>query len=310
MPRDSMIIDALDALSQQLVVVDGDGLVVRANAAWQEAHGRASATADEGRPFLDVFGSDPGLAVDVTCRMRDGLEAVLNGRQRNFCIEYAHAPAGGGRPRWYVLTAWPVPNGHDGMIVSQQDVTDARQLQADLAEQAHRDPLTGLPNRRLFRMEGERMLALAHRQVWPVTLLYLDLDGFKEVNDRLGHQAGDAALRRVASRLQNQMRGSDLLARLGGDEFVILLDAASEEECEVMIERYREEVGAPMIIHGRPVTLGASIGVAFHPRQAATIDDLLRLADRDMYREKEARKRARLGGLLGSSRTSVPARGA
>lgn len=307
MPRDSMIIDALDALSQELVIVDGRARIVNANAAWRAAHGRreAASDADRGRNVIEVYRSEHGLGPDVVERMRAGLTAVLDRRQRNFRIEYPHAPAGAARPRWFQMTAWPVPNGHDGIIVCQEDVTEQRQLQADLADQAHRDPLTGLPNRRLFRMEGERMLALAERQVWPVTLLYLDLDGFKEINDRSGHEAGDAALRRVASRLQNQMRSSDLLARLGGDEFVILLDAVCEEECEVMIERYRAEIERPMIIHGQPTLLGASIGVAFHPRQATTIDDMLRLADADMYREKEARKRIRLGGLPDARRDAV-----
>lgn len=300
MPRNSMIIDALDALSQQLVIVDGQGRIVTANAAWREAHGRGDEAhdANEGAAFLDLYRSDHGLGDDVVKRMRAGLDAVLARRQRNFCIEYALVPAGESRPRWYALTAWPVPNGHDGMIVSQHDVTEQRTLEAELADQAHRDALTGLPNRRLFRIEGDRMLALADRQTWPVTLLYLDLDGFKDVNDRLGHEAGDVALRRVAARLQNQMRSSDILARLGGDEFVILIDAASEEECEVMIERYREEVARPMMIFGHPVKLGASVGVAFHPRQATTIDEMLRLADEDMYREKAARKRAIRGGVL------------
>lgn len=303
MPHDSMIIDALDALTQQLVILDGEGRIIKANAAWQREHGRQEP--DEGRDFLDVYRSDHGLSDDVIAGMRAGLNAVLDKRQRNFCIEYAHASAGSSRPRWYVMTAWPVPNGHDGMIISQQDVTQQRQVEAELAEQAHRDPLTGLPNRRLFRTEGERMLALADRQVWPTTLLYLDLDGFKDVNDRLGHEAGDAALRRVASRLQAQMRSSDRLARLGGDEFVILLDGVSEEECEAMMERYREEVSQPMMIHGHAVVLGASIGVAFHPRQATTIDEMLRLADEDMYREKTARKRAQRGIIPRNARDSL-----
>ena len=295
MPHDSMIIDALDALSQQLVVVDGDGRIVKANAAWKHAHGHGGAfgEADEGREFLALYRTEQGLSPDVVARMRDGLNAVLRRRHRNFRIEYAHAPAGAMRPRWYVLTAWPVPNGHRGMIVSQQDVTEQRTLEAELAEQAHRDPLTGLPNRRLFRAEAERVLTRADRGHGDATLLYLDLDGFKDVNDSLGHEAGDAVLRRVAARLETQMRGSDLLARLGGDEFVILLDGVSETERARMTERYRAEIEAPMVIHGRPVALGASIGTAQHPKDATTIDELLRIADADMYREKSVRRRSR-----------------
>jgi diguanylate cyclase (GGDEF)-like protein len=138
------------------------------------------------------------------------------------------------------------------------DLRDSREA---LAHQAHHDPLTGLANRARFRQRLAHALGSAHAT--QVAVLVLDLDGFKTVNDSLGHAAGDRLLVDVAARLLNATRGSDTVARLGGDEFAILLENAKHaRESEVVAERILTALQAPVLADGRPVVVGGSIGIA------------------------------------------------
>jgi diguanylate cyclase (GGDEF)-like protein len=161
-----------------------------------------------------------------------------------------------------------------------------------LRHQALHDALTGLPNRALALDRAEQMLARARREHLPVAALYLDIDGFKQVNDTFGHAIGDALLRTVASRLTSVIRDGDTAARLGGDEFVILLDGSTLDiDPEVVAERLREVLGQPYDLSqeiGRELSVTASIGIAIGERASA--DDLLRDADLALYAAKAAGK--------------------
>jgi diguanylate cyclase (GGDEF)-like protein len=152
------------------------------------------------------------------------------------------------------------------------------------------DPLTGLPNRVLALDRAEQMLARARREQLPVAALYVDVDGFKDVNDSFGHAAGDELLRIVASRLESVVREGDTAARLGGDEFVVLVDGATlEHGPETVAERLLEELRKPYDMHreiGRELSLTASAGIAFGLR--VTADELLRDADIALYAAKAA----------------------
>jgi len=158
--------------------------------------------------------------------------------------------------------------------------------------QAVHDALTGLPNRALIIDRAEQMLTSATRRSGAVAALFLDLDGFKEVNDTLGHGAGDQVLREVGRRLSTSMRESDTVGRLGGDEFVVLVDGtAADAEPELVAGRLLEVLSTPFELDeapGRPVTLSASIGIAIGVRLSAA--DLLADADRALYRAKAAGK--------------------
>jgi diguanylate cyclase (GGDEF)-like protein len=161
-----------------------------------------------------------------------------------------------------------------------------------LRHQALHDALTGLPNRVLALDRAEQMLARARRQHLPVAALYLDIDGFKQVNDNFGHAVGDELLRTVASRLTSVIRDSDTAARLGGDEFVILLDGSTlDVDPEMVAERLREVLRQPYHLDsqiGRPLSITASIGIALGERASA--DELLRDADLALYEAKAAGK--------------------
>ncbi|MGR8008083.1 putative bifunctional diguanylate cyclase/phosphodiesterase [Streptomyces hypolithicus] len=188
-------------------------------------------------------------------------------------------------------------NRHQGgLIFNSRDVTERVRLQAQLQHNAEHDPLTDLPNRALFtaRVKG----ALGGRRAGDpgTAVLYIDLDGFKGVNDRLGHQAGDELLIQAARRLQDSVRYGDTAARLGGDEFAALIvgegsrdQAARECQVHEIADRLRLTLSQPYRISGNEVRVAASIGVAFAD-SGVTPTDLMRNADLAMYRAKAAGK--------------------
>ncbi|MFZ0161812.1 MAG: EAL domain-containing protein [Kineosporiaceae bacterium] len=158
---------------------------------------------------------------------------------------------------------------------------------ADVRRQAATDDLTGLPNRRAFYVEVPRLLASAQAQAQ--ALLLLDLDRFKEVNDSLGHQAGDQLLVRVGRLLLEQLRPDDMLARLGGDEFAILLSDTDQDQAAVVADKLRAALAAPIGIEGIALYTDASIGIAMFPEHGRDLSLLLRRADIAMYRAKSTR---------------------
>jgi diguanylate cyclase (GGDEF)-like protein len=157
-----------------------------------------------------------------------------------------------------------------------------------LTHRALHDALTGLPNRNLFRDRLAMALARMTRTRCPMAVFFLDLDGFKQINDSLGHEAGDRVLVEVAERLRSCVRPSDSVARFGGDEFTILCESiASEEEARQVAGRLASELAAPLALGERDVTLSASIGITLVGDPAAAPEALLREADAAMYRAKE-----------------------
>ncbi|HEY3923919.1 MAG TPA: EAL domain-containing protein [Acidothermaceae bacterium] len=165
-------------------------------------------------------------------------------------------------------------------------VTDANTLEA--MYRAFHDSLTGLASRALFLDRLHHGLLQAVRTRTNLTLLFIDLDHFKTVNDTLGHSAGDDLLITVAERLRHCLRASDTAARFGGDEFVVLLHATSADSATVVAGRIIDAIGAPIIVGGREVFVGASIGVAASDWGTVSADELLRNADVAMYRAKRA----------------------
>ncbi len=151
---------------------------------------------------------------------------------------------------------------------------------------AQRDPLTGLCNRRVLSEKAEDLMAQARRGGFRIAVLFLDLDRFKEVNDMLGHAAGDELLARLGRRLERSLRRGETLARLGGDEFAVLLAPVRKDEPEKAARRILDRLAVPFRVRGRRVRVSASIGVALFPDDGETLDALLRHADTAMYRIK------------------------
>ena len=164
---------------------------------------------------------------------------------------------------------------------------EKKEFEAKLKFQASNDALTGLPNRRLFGDRLSQSLAFAGREQRIVALLYIDLDGFKLVNDSLGHSIGDALLVQVAARLHARVRKSDTLARLGGDEFTVILGSLhAGEEAMIVAKTLLDALAPPFAIEDHHLTIGASIGISLFPENAYEPSDLMQQADSAMYAAK------------------------
>lgn len=174
-----------------------------------------------------------------------------------------------------------------GVVLVVRDISEQRRAEAALARLAHLDGLTGLPNRAALLPQLEAMISNANRLGNLLAVFFLDLDGFKDVNDRFGHRVGDQLLVQVARRLKDSLRVSDFAARLGGDEFVVLAgnlaeaDMADRVGCKLI-----DALSRPFDLDGHAVVVTVSIGISLCPMHAAGVSDLLRLADSAMYRAK------------------------
>ncbi len=171
------------------------------------------------------------------------------------------------------------------------DISHLKAHEAELSRIAHYDALTGIPNRVLLADRMKQAIAQAAREQNMVAVCYLDLDGFKHINDTLGHDAGDQVLVEIADRIGKTLRGGDTVARLGGDEFVVvLLGLEKGEECMATLERLLAAIAEPMQVKEQTLALSTSIGVSIYPLDDEDPDTLLRHADQAMYVAKQSGK--------------------
>jgi len=173
-----------------------------------------------------------------------------------------------------------------GFASIQIDITEVKALEQKMRFMALHDDLTGLANRRLFMEQSATLLATAKRDGARASVLYIDLDGFKGINDSLGHSTGDSLLTLIAKRMKARLRASDLIARLGGDEFVVFLQKTGAEQARFVADSLIKEINQPCAIGTRKMTVGASIGMAHFPADGAEIDSLLVRADKALYDAK------------------------
>lgn len=220
----------------------------------------------------------------------EGTLAAAIARREPFEIEY-RASAPDGEQRWVAARGVPMADAAGRpyrMIGVSQDISARKAREEAVRFLAYHDSLTGLPNRRLLDDRLTQAIHLAQRRDRKLAVMLIDLDDFKEVNDSLGHRAGDAVLREVAQRLAMCVRKADTLARHGGDEFVIVVsDIQADADCRMVAEKVLRSLGAPFRVEGRAIALGASVGISLFPADAADGDALLRNADAAMYRAKE-----------------------
>jgi diguanylate cyclase (GGDEF)-like protein/PAS domain S-box-containing protein len=221
----------------------------------------------------------------------DYVRRLLAGEIRTYQMEkrYLHKK---GHVVW-VLISVSLVHDEGGLplyFISQiQDVSGRKRMEEQLRRQALHDPLTGLPNRKLFvdRL-GHALERTRRRKGRKAAVLFMDLDGFKVVNDSLGHEAGDLLLVIVTERLRRCVRPEDMLARFGGDEFVVLLDDVGDPSEAIRVAgRITEELSKPFVLDGRSLFTSASIGIAQGDARTSSAEDLLRDADTAMYRAKD-----------------------
>ena len=178
-----------------------------------------------------------------------------------------------------------------GAVVTFSDITERKRTQEQVWRQANYDRLTGIPNRNLFHDRLDQAVSQANRSRGQVALLFMDLDGFKEVNDTLGHDAGDLLLKEAAQRLMACVRESDTVARIGGDEFTVILPHVNEAvEAEAVAAKILDRLREPFHLQGQDVFVSASIGIAIYPGDADSSAVLIKHADAAMYRAKDSGK--------------------
>jgi diguanylate cyclase (GGDEF)-like protein/PAS domain S-box-containing protein len=196
-----------------------------------------------------------------------------------------------GRIRWMHARGKAIPDrrGEITRVIGvSQDITERKRQEEEARFLAYHDTLTGLPNRRLLDDRLRQAVFLAQRRDTRVGVMVVDLDRFKQVNDALGHRAGDSVLREAAHRIAGCVRKADTLARHGGDEFVVVIpDLHQEGDCQVVAEKILRSLEPAFVVDGREFTIGASIGVSLYPADAGDGEGVLRNADAAMYRAKQ-----------------------
>jgi diguanylate cyclase (GGDEF)-like protein/PAS domain S-box-containing protein len=274
------LVDVLDLMPDAVCLVDVDGRLMFVNASFQRIFGYAPAEVI-GRPIFELVHPDDLAATTAQA------EAVMAGKlQRHFRNRYVHKDGHTVDIQW--SARW-LPE-HGVRIGVGREVTELRRLERELEHRANHDSLTGLANRDRLRVELQSAIEHATRHDHNVALLYLDLDGFKFVNDRGGHDAGDHLLREIAVRLQQGVRTGDVLARVGGDEFVALLPGCRDADAAQSIaDALRARLAQPFKLGNSLFQLDASIGIACFPADGTDADALLTHADRAMYAAKRQR---------------------
>ena len=253
----------------------------------------------------EILGFDPGqvaslkleslVHVDDWPKLQRGYEDAISapGQQQ----PVIRARIRDSEDRWRdmdcTFTAMLSVPGVNGVVLSLRDLTQLKAAQTELHRLAFYDPLTGLPNRQLFRDRLDHAVRRCRRSGEPAALMFLDLDGFKRINDTLGHDAGDELLRRVAEWLQGCVREEDSVARLGGDEFVVLLSRVGESEAagkvaETILQRLCQRVR----LNEHEVGITVSIGITMIPQDSEDSGTLMKYADLAMYRAKEMGRNA------------------
>ena len=205
-----------------------------------------------------------------------------------------HFPSFSAGAKWLYFTAAPLHNDKGevvGAVETLQDVTNQKEYEAKLEFQASHDALTGLANRSLLTDRLKQAIGHAERDEKLLSLLFIDLDNFKTVNDTLGHNVGDQLIVQTGNKIANAIRTGDTVARLGGDEFVVLLFAPeSEDHVTDIVQRIAEEVATSFHHDGQDLHVGCSIGVAMYPQDGEDVETLMMNADSAMYRAKSNNK--------------------
>ena len=293
----------LDALTASICIVDRNGVIVAVNEAWRRfSIENGGDDAFLGVNYLEVCRNATGIGTEAARRFGQKVEDVLICRRERFETEYpCHSSKA---RRWFLArvtrlrTQQPASDGDADCVavISHQEITARKLLEFDLKRLAETDELTGLKNRRRFLAGAEKVLDRLKRERVPASMLVMDLDNFKIINDTHGHAAGDDALRHAAEQFKKGIRRGDLLARIGGEEFAVLLPNTDEWGAIMVAERVRTLVAASSA-HTRAgkLDLTTSIGVTSLCRTDRNPDAALGRADAALYRAKEeGRNRVRV----------------
>jgi diguanylate cyclase (GGDEF)-like protein/PAS domain S-box-containing protein len=281
--RQTRLFDALLSTSPDLnFIIEPGGMIIYANKAAAARFGKSPGDMN-GANFFKLCGP---FAPEMELHVRYVISARTTYRGE---LPFARDT---GRQRTYEYLLVPVldPDGKcEAVAGTARDITERKAAEERVRRSANYDHLTDLPNRSLFRERLELELKHSARTGLPLALLFIDLDGFKDVNDRLGHAAGDELLQHVGRRIRACVRGTDMVARVGGDEFIVILtDITQPPHVESLCDKILGELSKPFSLRAGEASISGSIGVTRYPGDGGNLDELVRNADAAMYRAKNA----------------------
>ncbi len=270
---------AIEAAADAIFITDGSGRVEWANTSLLRLSGYSSSDLVGARPaFFNSGHHGPAFFREImqTVRAKQSWEGEFLLHRRHGGVLTIHA------------TASSVRAGESYVIFIMQDITESRNAKLKIQHLALHDPLTQLPNRRLFQSRLRQAIAVASRTNHKVAVHFLDLDHFKLINDTHGHDVGDQVLRIVADRLDASVRDGDVLARLGGDEFAVIQpNLAHYEEAEALARKLLTILASPVMVNGYQFRFTGSAGIAVYPDDDVDADQLLKDADLALYKAKD-----------------------
>ncbi len=278
----------LEAIDYGIILMDADLRIIIANKAFREMWKIPEAMLAESSSMTEL----------MSHYHHDGLYEIFGEKFDDF-VKWREkaAKSGSGSPleisrpdgRVLIYQCIALPSG-DRMLTFYE-ITEQKKTEELIRHLANHDPLTGLPSLRLAREILATTMALAKRNKWQFSVMYVDLDGFKEVNDAHGHVFGDDLLKKVARRLSASVRESDTVARIGGDEFLVIQNELhSRDDAARIAGNIIRQLSKPFFQDGLTKTIGASIGIAIYPLHGTTVTDIIKTADRTMYAVKKAEK--------------------
>ena len=275
----------IDTVREPLIVLDQDLRIVSVSRSFYEVF-RVTPEETLGQLLYDLGNKQWDIP-----KLRELLETILPQQTTFDNYEVEHDFANIGR-RVMLLNARQIAGklGKERIILlAMEDITARKQMEAKIHRMAYHDQLTGLPNRMLLLDHLNLAINQANRNRMKVSLMMLDLDKFKEVNDSLGHHIGDKLLQAVAKKLTEILRKADTVARFGGDEFVLLLPEQKDEKTALWVaEKIIDALRNPVDLDGHSLVITSSIGISLYPDHGADIDTILKNADIAMYRAKQA----------------------
>lgn len=278
------IIDSVDRLPDGVARFNKDEKLVYCNSTYRALNtviedlcvpGTSFEELARGKVMRDWQGEKDGLTQEEYIAKR---VATFRGGKLEWEEEYDDGS-------WVLARDHPTDDG--GRVCLRLDITERKKAEECIRHMANHDRLTGLASLRLAEESLLRTIKLADRHDWKFAVFFIDLDGFKSINDQFGHHCGDAVLKRVAERLSNCLRQSDLVARIGGDEFLVIQNEVHRpEDCADVAQKIIAELSRPFETPEGPAEIGASIGISIYPDDGTTSDDLIKAADQVMYQVK------------------------